>query len=358
MTEEWLRILERRLDRLESALREQESARGLDRQSLSSEFQTIWQSLHALSEIKREVEYRFQESERTQDETVDRLEALEGSLEPLRSEIEKNRGRWRDLRTGQMEQEEGLRGLERALATLQATREEPLAGLAESVESLRREVRGLRRELDSPLLARLGEVLPLSPSTGLEEEEELPELALPSRQALLQIERNLTELTRTLPPEPAGRLNRELEDLRSLFQALEQEEHFRRRAGEILRLLEARLVERGPEAAVRARVRDFLFLRLPDLEEDLQELARREELEPDGLRGFQQALEDLLDEAGLEEVRPRRGDLMQAACHSLLRVERVGEPGLQGRVAFCLRPGLRVRATGEIVRKAEVSVFP
>jgi chromosome segregation ATPase len=357
LTDEWLQNLERRLARLESASQEQDKARERDRQGLSAELGTIWKSLHALSEIKREVEDRFQESERTQDETMDRLEALEGSLEPLWSELDKLRESCRDLRAGREAQEEDLRGLERALASLQATRDEPLAGLAESVESLRREVRGLRRELDSPLVAHLEEVVPVPASTD-PQEEELPELVLPSRDALLQIEGSLTELARTLPPEPAGRIASELEDLRTLLQTLDQEEHFRRRAGEILRLLEARLVERGPEAAVRVRVRDFLFLRMPDLEEDLQDLARREELEPEALRLFEQALEDLLDEAGLEEVRPRRGDLMQAACHSLLRVERVGEPGLQGRVAFCLRPGLRVRATGEILRKAEVSVFP
>jgi len=57
-------------------------------------------------------------------------------------------------------------------------------------------------------------------------------------------------------------------------------------------------------------------------------------------------------------VRPRRGDALDRAEHSLLRVERTAEEGLAGRVAACLRPGLRWRATGQTVRRAEVSVFP
>ncbi len=358
---ERLRDLDTRLARLERSHRDARQETNDHLRTSQKDFLDIWESIHRLNELRSEMESRLQAWEREQDESNGRLQVLEGTLEPLILEPAALRAEIREVQANLDLQAEDLRGLERALVRVQQVHPESEGGLPEEVEALRAELRELRRDLDSQVALRLEELL-ATPGDGDPEDpsdaDELLEFAPPSREALSQVEGSLADLARTLPPEPALRMEQELGELRSLLQALDQEEHFRRRAGEILRLLRERLLGRGPQAAFRRQIHDFLFLRVPDLLEDLKEAAHREELTPDALRGFQQALEGLLDKMGLEEFRPREGDLLTVSEHGLLRVERVGKPGLQGRIASCLRPGLRVRATGEIVRKAEVSVFP
>lgn len=360
---ERLRGLDARLARLELSHRDARQEIVDRLRSSEKDFRDIWESINRLIELQSEMECRLQAWESEQDESTSRLQVLQETLEPLLQEPAALHAEIREVQANLDFQAEHLRGLERALDRVQQTRPEPGGGLPEEVEALRAELQELRRDLDSQVASRLEELLAISGSrdpedpSDLDEEEPL-EFALPSREALSRMEGSLTELARTLPPESARRMDQELGELQSLLQALDQEEHFRRRAGEVLRLLEERLVGRDPQAAVRRRIQDFLFLRVPDLLEDLEEAARREDLETPVMPSTRRALEALLEEMGLEELRPRHGDLLMASEHSLLRVERLGEPGLQGRIASCLRPGLRVCATGQIVRKAEVSVFP
>lgn len=359
--QEQMDALDAGFGRLESGLDSLKNAHYRLEKDIRESVDSLWESLPETIAPSEHLESRLEALEKVQEDNSRRLEALKGTLEPLGGKLERTRQDLRALRSQLDLQAEDLRGLDRALDRVQQTRAEPAGGLPEEVEDLRAELRELRRDLDSQVALRLEELL-ATPGDGDPEDpsdaDELLEFAPPSREALSQVEGSLADLARTLPPEPALRMEQELGELRSLLQALDQEEHFRRRAGEILRLLRERLLGRGPQAAFRRRIHDFLFLRVPDLLEDLKEAAHREELTPDALRGFQQALEGLLDKMGLEEFRPREGDLLTVSEHGLLRVERVGKPGLQGRIASCLRPGLRVRATGEIVRKAEVSVFP
>jgi len=256
-----------------------------------------------------------------------------------------------------LEEQDGLRAelgrTEDLLANLRRASASP-ADLHAEVRELREEVRQLRRDLDSPVARVLEDML----AAPVEPAPDQPEPAPPRIEVLRSLAGRLETLTGLVPGDGRQRVASELEPLLNLVRDLELETHWQERASAVLQVLERRLLAGGPGQQARRQARVFFCERLPDLVEDLEELQRGADLPPGALAAIHRELEGILEDAGLEEVRPRRGDAVDRAEHSLLRVERTAEEGLAGRVAACLRPGLRWRTTGQTVRRAEVSVFP
>lgn len=247
--------------------------------------------------------------------------------------------------------EEDQRRLRESLKALQRP---PEPEVQEDIRVLQKQILQLRQAQDSELLGLLRNRLPQEEAPADEEPPEGP--VDPER--LLDAAERLAELLRREPPAAVEqKLVAELEAMRALASDLLAESKLQERASDILKLLLPRLLEQGPAERLHQRARHYVFVHLPDMLEDLEDLGRRE-LPPEHLGALHHALEAILEDMGLEEIRPARGETLKAAEHSLLRVERTPEPGMEGRVANCLRVGLRLRANGELVRKAEVSVYP
>lgn len=265
-------------------------------------------------------------------------------VEALRAEFQR--------RIAQDEQnQKDLLDAQRQLLGGQAARD---LDVQEDIRILQRQILQIRQGQDAGVLQALRGRL--GPEDADEDPEEFPGAVSPD--ALSDAAARLDAVLRRGPsPVLEAKLLVEIERLQSLASDLELEARLQERASEILKLLMPRLLQQAPAEQLQRRARRYVFVDLPDVLEDLAELGHRE-LSPDQLGPLQHALEGILVDVGLEEIRPARGETVEAAEHSLLRVEPGPEPGLEGRVASCLRAGLRVRATGEVVRKAEVSVYP
>lgn len=267
--------------------------------------------------------------------------SLQREMDSLRQDVER-----RFVQDAEKE-----RRLEDVLRQLQRPSD---AEIQADIQILQKQILQIRQAQDIELLEILKSRLP-DPETDPEEtppEGEVHPDALYDAAARLQ-----ALLGRASSPALEQKLGAEIDQLKALGYDLEMESRLQERASDILKLLLPRLLEQGPAERLHQRARHYVFVHLPDLLEDLEDLGRRE-LAPEHLGALHHALEGILEDMGLEEIRPARGDALKASEHSLLRVERTPEPGMEGRIAQCLRAGLRLRSSGELVRKAEVSVYP
>lgn len=283
---------------------------------------------------------------------AERLQALTtqaGSLRNLALQVEQLRALTEERA---LQAEAALEELRSQVSRLGSSRAETATG--HDLQALEARLARVERWQESGIAQLLATRLEAG-AAAVEEEGPGGEAAVsaPSLQAVVT---RLSRLAQDLP-QLGPRLQGDLDAMRALQEGLELEDRLRERAGEILRQLLPRLLDQQETEGLLRRARHLLFVGLPDLVEDLEELGRRD-LGPAELGHLHQALEDVLGDSGLEELRPARGESLKAAEHTLLRVERKAEPGLEGLVASCLRPGLRLRATGEVIRKAEVSVYP
>lgn len=267
--------------------------------------------------------------------------SLQREMDSLRQDVER-----RFVQDAEKE-----RRLEDVLRQLQRPSD---AEIQADIQILQKQILQIRQAQDIELLEILKSRLP-DPETDPEEtppEGEVHPDALYDAAARLQ-----ALLGRASSPALEQKLGAEIDQLKALAYDLEMESRLQERASDILKLLLPRLLEQGPADRLHQRARHYVFVHLPDLLEDLEDLGRRE-LAPEHLGALHHAVEGILEDMGLEEIRPARGETLKAAEHSLLRVERTPEPGMEGRIAQCLRAGLRLRSSGELVRKAEVSVYP
>ncbi len=277
-----------------------------------------------------------------------------GGLADLRAGLDRLEARQEVLHEGLDGLRVELGRMDGLLADLRGASASSRADLEAEVRELREEVRQLRRDQDLPVARVLEDML----AAPVESSPDPPASAPPGVEVLRSLAGRLERLAGLVPGDGGRRVASELEPLRAVVRDLESETHWQERASAVLQVLERRLLAGGPGQQARRQARVFLCERLPDLLEDLDDLHRGAELPTGALAAIHRELGGILEDAGLEEVRPRRGDPLDRAEHSLLRVERTAGEGLGGRVAACLRPGLRWRATGQTVRRAEVSVFP
>lgn len=290
---------------------------------------------------------------------VDRMEAFRTDLDLQRSlsegvnlEFRKNLDTLRAEFQGRLERdEENQRRLQETLKALQRPAE---PDVQDDIRLLQKQILQLRQAQDSELLELLRNRLPAEEAPA---DEEPPEGLVDPERLLDAAERLAALLRRDPPATMEQKLVAEIDALRALAADLLAEAKLQERATDLLRMLLPRLLEGAPAERLHRRARHYVFVHLPDLLEDLEDLGRRE-LPPEQVGPLHHALEGILEDMGLEEVRPARGETLKASEHSLLRVERTPEPGMEGRIAQCLRAGLRLRSSGELVRKAEVSVYP
>lgn len=261
--------------------------------------------------------------------------SLQGEGAELRGEVEALR-----------RQLEGVADLPRRLGLLasQQTREAGevgthLAALREKFERL------------APLLDRLARAL-------LDEAEEVPQQSpattapapvAPLRDGAVP---EVLRALRALPPEQAQGLSDWTSAVDRLHQRMEEERRFEERAGALVELLRERLLAgRARDELAEARNR-MVFVDLPDLLAQSEDLARCADTE--GRRALDEFRRRVLEVVGLDEIHPRRGEPFDASRHSMLQASH--EDGPENTVARCLAPGLVLRATGQLVRKADVSV--
>lgn len=289
------------------------------------------------------------------------------SEEPARapSLFSRNLGRSNVIKASAPRPTDRIGAMQTAVATLASESQRMLDELRQLAGEERHEVAELRAEVAS-LTARVQQlellVERMTRHLVLDAAEHLPEVAeapepptslLPPR-ATRGLLRGLQGLRNQLEPEDARDFDGALTSLQSLNDRLEAERQFEERAGVLVELVRERLLA-GRKRDELAQAQDhLLFVEIPDLLHRVEELALRSPGETrKELEGFRRLV---LANAGLEEISPRSGEHYDPGRHNMLRAET--DDGPSQTVGRCFSRGLSLQATGQLVRKADVSVYP
>lgn len=246
---------------------------------------------------------------------------------------------------------ESQRILEELRATTSGERHE-VAELRAEVAALRQKVEWMDRlvgSLTRHLVQDASENLP--PEAA--EETAPPVSALPPN-AVYSLLRAMSALRVDLAPLQAEVLDAPLQAVSSLHDRLEVEKQLEERAGALLELLRGRLLAGRARDELASAQDHLLYVILPDLLARVEELATRSD--SDTRRALEEFRRHVLELVGLEEIAPLSGDAFDPARHNMLRAET--DDGASGTVGRCYTRGLAMAATGQLVRKADVSVYP
>lgn len=245
-----------------------------------------------------------------------------GELEPLRAQVEQLQGTIEELQTRLERQEDShTRAMEAVEQKLRQLEQDCTRALEAETEARQSSL----EELQRMLATREAELVPPEPLAPLEPDPEEPPNELASRAHVIQ--RELACILQEAPARLGKTLDstyREVVEIATALATPGNEDDFNRLATTLV-----------PEV-----------VELCDGEEDTGSAFF------DGLEG---RLDQLIEAAGLEIIRPQPGSAYQPAEHNAIRVVRTDDASLRDKIERCVGRGFR--RDGKLLKKAEVTVY-
>lgn len=284
----------------------------------------------------------------------ERLASLESQIQDQNEKLfKKTRMLMGDLDQRKKSWDEELSGLREELrASSRAASDPELAALRAEVAAQRQKLQDFETLMER-IAAHLfedarAELRPLPEASPAPPPSVLPDGSVSRVLGALQ------DLSQELHAQERQELDRSLKILGDLHEQMEEERKFEERAGALVELLRtSMLASRSRDGLAESQAR-LLFTEIPDLLGRLEDLARRAST-PETRRKLEEFRRQVLDQVGLEDIEPRQGDPFNASRHNMLQAD--PDEGPEQTVARCFSRGLALKATGQLVRKANVSVY-